>query len=176
MRKSVRRPRVDVDLRGLVETHGTHAPVRGVVHDTECGDLPGDAELRGVARFWERQHEGLGAELLIDKDGLSGVCAEPNQICWAVAGRNTGSYHVELIGFARFKGFQWIRRRKQLDKLARHMAWLNLEYGIELRRDPDTGWSGHRDQPHANHTDPGPYFPWALVLAKARKYRRQGWS
>src|SRR4051812_39748025 len=125
VRRAVRRPRIDVDLRGLVATHGHHKPVRGVVHDTECGDLPGTAEERGVARFWHRQREGLGAELMIDKDGLSGLCANPNQICWAVAHRNTGTFHIELIGWARFKRLNWLRRPKQLHKLARWMAWLN---------------------------------------------------
>lgn len=173
--KSVRRPRIDVDLRGIVATHGFQVPVRGVVHDTECGDLPGTAEERGVARFWQRQNEGLGAELMIDAEGLSALCANPNQICWAVAGRNTGSFHIELIGFASFSRLHWIRRMKQLRKLARWMAWLNLEYGIPLRFDANVGWSGHRDQPNANHHDPGPNFPWKIVLPLARLYRKRGW-
>lgn len=171
----MRRPRVDVDLRGKVATHGRQTPVRGVVHDTECGDLPGTQEITGVVNFWRRQNQGLGAELMIDADGNSGLCANPDEICWAVAGRNTGSFHVELIGWAKLKRWQWLKRRRQLDKLARWMAWMDLEYGIDLRRDPDYGWSGHRDQPHANHSDPGPGFPWDKVLRSARKYRREGW-
>lgn len=174
-KKAVRRPRVDVDLRGKVATHGSQTPLRGVVHDTECGDLPGTREIEGVATFWRRQKEQLGAELLIDSDGNSGLCANPDQCCWAVAGRNRGSFHVELIGRASLKRWQWLKRRRQLDKLARWMAWVNLEYGIKLQRDPDFGWSGHRDQPNADHHDPGPDFPWDVVLPLARRYRRNGW-
>lgn len=176
MSRHVRRPTINVDLRGKVATHGLQTPVRGVVHDTECGDLSGTAEIGGVVNFWMRQDERLGAQLLIDSDGNSGLAADPDEITWAVARRNTGTFHVELIGFAYFHRFQWLRRRKQLDKLARWMAWLNLEYGIALRFDIDYGWSGHRNQPNANHHDPGPWFPWDKALSKANKYRKDGWS
>lgn len=172
--KAVRRPRIDVDVN--VATHGVQFPVRGVVHTTEGSDANGTKDITGVAAFWKRQGLGLGAHVLIDKAGNSGLGADPDEITWAVAGRNTGSVHIELIGYARFKRFQWLRRRKQLDKLARWMAWLSLEYGIKLKRDANFGWSGHRDQPNANHTDPGPYFPWPKVLKLARKYHKDGWA
>lgn len=171
-----RRPAVAFDARGGVETHGHQKPLRGIVHDTESGDAPGITDLEGVVNYWREQDRGLGAHLIIDKDGHSALCANPNEITYAVAGYNTGSFHVELVGYASFTTRLWFLRLKQLRELAKWMAWLNVEYNVPLIADPDHGWSGHRDQPQQIHTDPGKFFPKGFVLRLARKYRREGWN
>lgn len=173
--KVVRRPRVDVDLRGYVQSHGLDVPKRGVWHDTESSDAAGIRDIQGIADFWHRQDKGYGAHIIIDEEGNSGLCANMDQITWAVANRNTGTVSIELIGFARFVPSVWLARPAQLDKLAKWMAWINLEWDINLRFDVEKGWSGHRDQPNQTHTDPGPWFPKSLVLTKARRYRAEGW-
>ncbi len=179
MGKSVRRPRVDLDARGRIETHGTHDVDRGVWHSTECGDVPGVRELEGVVSYWEKQGRGYGAQVIIDKDGNSALCANPHEICWAVENHNTGTFSIELVGFARFTPRIWFARHAQLDKLARWMAWLNLEYGVPLRESPSYGWSTHALQSATyggTHTDPGRGFPKRYVLRLARKYRKEGWA
>lgn len=171
----VRRPRVDLDCRGEVALHGWHDPVRGIWHDTEGHDLKGIRDLQGVVDFWGNQGRGYGAHLIIDAEGLSALCANPSEITWHTGQRNTGSIGVELIGWASFTQKLWIGRAKQLDKLARWMAWFNLEHDIPIRFNVNRGWSGHRDQPHQTHTDPGRFFPRSFVLSRAAKYRREGW-
>ncbi len=174
----VRRPRIDVDLRGQVATHGRAFPARVVLHSTECGDAPGDLELRGVAAFWRRQGKGYGAEILIDRDGLFCLAANPDEITWAVQSHNTGTVSIELIGYARFGVTDWFRRRKQLVKLAKTLAWLSIEYAIPLRFDVNHGVSRHLDQSRVfggSHTDPGKGFPLGYVLRKARRFKANGW-
>lgn len=177
-RRPARRPVVNSDLRGMVETHGLQIPQRVVLHSTECGDAPGVSDLRGVVSFWQRQHLGYGAEILIDGDGNLCLAANPNQITWAVENHNTGTISIELVGFAKWGLVDWFKRRKQLDKLAKVLAWLRVEYGIPLVFNVDTGVSRHLDQSRAyggTHTDPGKGFPLGYVLKKARGYKKNGW-
>lgn len=175
---SVRRPKIDLDARGIVATHGPHQPLRGVWHDTEGHDAAGIRDLLGVAQFWHGQNLGYGAQVIIDKDGNSALCANPDEIVWCVENHNTGTVSIELIGFASFVPSVWLARPKQLDKLAKWMAWLRLEYGIPLDHNVNKGWSGHADQSKAfggSHYDPGTGFPSKLVLARARHYYKAGW-
>ena len=174
----VRRPAISYDARGLVKTHGRRKPVRGVWHSTECGDAAGISELEGIVAYWRRQNLGYGAHVIVDKDGLSAMCANPSEICWAVEGRNTGTFSVEMVGYAKFTPKLWWLRQKQLREVARWMAWLNVEYNVPLTFDVEHGWSRHLDQSRVfggSHTDPGRGFPMGYVLRLARRYRRDGW-
>lgn len=175
-RRWVRRPRVELDARGDVATHGYHKPIRIGVHTTEGGDSPGIRELQGVVDFWKRQGQGLGAHVLIDADGNSCWGADFNRVCWAIKKANTGTVHFELIGFARFRPQAWWLRLAQLNKLAKWIAYLNLEEGIPIERSVERGVAGHREFPGNDHGDPGKYFPWPYVLRKARQYRKNGWT
>lgn len=173
----VRRPLVQLDAQGRVIAHGDHDPLRGIWHDTESGDYAGIRDLEGIVSFWvDKQKKGYGAHVIIDKSGNSALCVSPEQIAWHLGGRNTGSVGIELVGFARFTPKIWFARRRQLHKLARWMAWLNLAYKIPLVFDINHGWSGHGDQPKQTHWDPGPGFPRKHVLRLAVKYRAEGWS
>lgn len=177
--KPVREPHVAYEGRGKIAVHGHQTPVRGVIHSTECGDLPGTVELAGIDGFWRRQGLGYGAQLGIDKDGNTAVWANPDEICWAVENRNTGTYSIELVAFARFTPKAWFLRRKQLDELAKWIAWLNKEYRVPIVFDVEHGWSRHLDQSRAfggTHTDPGRCFPLGYVLRKARICRKDGWA
>lgn len=175
-RTPARRPLVQYDARGYVDTHGHHTPARIVIHTTESHDYPGLVDIKGIVDYWARAGDGLGAHIIIDADGNSAVCGNPDQIMWAVAGRNTGSVHIELIGRARFIPTTWWLRLRQLNKAAKWCAWLNLEYGIPLRFGRDRGISGHRHQPHQTHWDPGTFFPFKYLIAKAVLFRRKGWQ
>lgn len=172
----VRRPLVQLDARGRVATHGTHEPVRGIFHDTESHDYAGIRDLQGIVAFWGQQARGYGAHLIIDKEGNSALCADFEKVTWHTGGRNTGSVGIELIGFASFTPSLWWARRKQLDKLAKWVAYLNLEYGIPIRLGVNFGWSRHRDQPGQTHTDTGLWLPRNYVLRRAQQYRDNGWQ
>lgn len=172
------RPIIQLDARGRVATHGTHGPIRGVFHDTESHDAAGLRDMEGIVNYWGKQGEGYGAHLIIDKEGNSAFCADPTKIVWAVENHNTGTISVELIGFARFTPSIWAVRIKQLDKLAKWMAWFRYQYGVPLDYNVNLGWSGHADQSKAfggTHWDPGPGFPARLVLRQARTYYQKGW-
>lgn len=179
MGKSVRRPRVDVDARGRVAVHGgRQVPMFGVWHDTESHDAAGLRDLEAIVNYWVSQGDGLGAHIIIDKDGNSAYCAKPTQTTWAVAHHNTNGVHIELVGFAKFAPNAWFLRLKQLNKLARWMAWLNLEYGIPLHEGVNLGWAGHADHSKVyggSHWDPGTGFPRKWVLRRAKQYREKGW-
>jgi hypothetical protein len=175
-RRWVRRPRIELDCRDDVATHGNHTPVRGGVHTTECGDSPGTVEMQGVVDFWRRQNRGLGAQILIDADGNSCLGADLHKICYAIKNANTGTVHVELVGRAGFLPTIWWLRLKQLNKLAKWMAYLNLEYGIPIVRSVDHGWAGHNQFPGNDHTDPGRWFPWRYTLRRAQQFRENGWT
>ena len=174
----VRRPIIQFDARGQVSTHGLQTPRFGVWHDTESHDAAGIRDLQGIVNFWKGQGLGLGAHLIIDKDGNSAFCVSPTFKTYAVQSHNTGGVHVELVGFAKFSPNMWFLRRKQLDKLAKWMAWLNLEYNIPLHWGVEHGWAGHRAHSKkygGSHWDPGFGFPSRWVLRRARKYREEGW-
>jgi hypothetical protein len=150
-----------------------------VWHSTESHDAAGIRDLQGIVHFWRGQHLGYGAHIIIDKDGNSAFCADPTRTTWAVQSHNTGGVHIELVGFAKFQPKTWFLRRKQLHKLARWMAWLNLEYGIPLRFSVNHGWSRHADQSKVyggTHWDPGRGFPTKYVLRLAASYRAEGWA
>lgn len=175
----VRSPRVQYDGRRLVDGHGPHQPVRIIIHDTESHDHAGIRDLQGIAEFWDRQDEGFGAHIGIDKTGNTARYVNDGNVAWHTGGRNTGSLGVELIGFARFSLKMWMARRRQLDKLARWLAYWSVKYGIPLERDVERGVSTHRAQSRvfrtSDHSDPGPFFPQRFVLRKARRYRKEGW-
>lgn len=180
-RKSVRRPRVDLDARGVIATHGIMHPERGDWHSTESGDAAGIRDLEGIVNFWSEQNLGYGSHIIIDKEGNSALCADLNQITWHTENRNTGMIGIELVGRAAFTGAAWWTRRAQLDKLARWIAYINKEWHVPICFDVNAGWSGHVDQTKAfhlpsGHTDPGKFFPKGYVLRLAKKYRREGWA
>lgn len=173
-KKWVRRPLVQ--YFGQIDKHGKQIPTVGVWHDTESYDRLGITDLQGIVNYWRTQGNGLGAHLIIDKDGNSALNAPFDQVTWAVANNNTGKIHVELVGFARFVPPIWWTRISQLNKLAKWMAFLNKQYGIPLEFSTTAGWAGHRDFPAQSHTDPGRFFPKKYVLRRAQQFRDNGWT
>lgn len=187
-KRSVREPRIDYDGRSLVASHGPHVPVRSIIHDTESHDEKGVRDLAGVANFWHNQRlpdgrpAGYGAQRGIDKKGNSARYVDDDKVAYHTGGRNTGSLGTELIGFAFFTRLVWwVKRTKQMHKLAKWMAYDHKEYGIPLVWDVEKGFSTHRMQSRhfpdlTNHTDPGAFFPKKRVMKLARHYAEDGWE
>lgn len=173
----VRKPVVRHNAIGRMATHGKHTPRRIILHSTESGDTRGIGDVSGVFAFWRRQGRGYGAHLVIDAEGNTGQGAPGNQIVWATYGANTGSLQVEMVGRAKWRMIDWIRpsRRRQLNEVAKWIAWWNLLYGIPIVLSTSAGVARHRDFPAGGHTDPGAGFPLGWVLKRARLYRRKGW-
>jgi hypothetical protein len=172
-------------------SHGSMTPVRVVLHDTECHDAAGISEIEGVVNFFMQtdQPDRLGAHCIVDADGNVGYLADPDQLLYHVGGLNTGSVGIEQIGFASFTEADWLRRPKQLDKVARILAWLHHDYAIPLEVPSPQGAAdaNHGVMTHAmvsrfepasqGHTDPGSGYPLGHVLAIAKGYvKAGGWA
>lgn len=163
-------PRIDYDGRRLVDAHGTHDPVRIVLHDTESHDARGIRDLAGIATYWNGVSWGPGAHVGVDGEGFSARYVDDRQIAYHVANRNTGSLGIEIIGFARWAPSLWLLRPKQLDEVAQWLAHLSTLHGIPLTRSTERGVSTHNEQSKrygGTHWDPG-RFPVDLVIARAR--------
>lgn len=166
-----RKPHIAV--RYQVATHGRQTPHRIVLHDTESHDHAGIGDITGIATYWQRQGQGLGSHFIIDGDGNIGQGCSRTNITWAVAGHNTGSIHIELIGFARFTLAGWLRRRKQLDALVDLLAYLCDRAHIPAKHSTALGIARHADFHDVPvgmyHSDPGQGFPLRRVLRRVRK-------
>ena len=94
---------------------------------------------------------------------------------WTNPPINSRSDTLEICGFAHWTAQEWGSKPVLLDGVAHWIAWRAAVRGIPLvhRHDGDigTGVFGHADVNAAwhksTHTDPGPNFPWATVMAKA---------
>ena len=178
MAKRVRRPAIQFDGRDLVDSHGPHKPVRIILHDTESHDHAGVKDIQGICRYWKAQGRGYGAHVIVDSAGNSGLCVSAGHVAWHTGGRNTGSLGIEIIGFAKWPRAAWLRRLKQLHKVARWMAFYSKAYNIPLTKGINFGVSTHQQQSKAfggSHWDPGPGFPFDFVMRLARTYKKVGW-
>lgn len=177
----VRQPNINYDGRPLVDQHGFHRPKVITIHDTESFDHLGVHDLQGIAAFWNRQGKGFGAHAGVDKVGLSARYVNDDQIAWHTGGHNTNNLGIELIGFARFSKAIWLTRPKQLEKTARWIAYYSKTYGIPIQKSLTHGVATHRQWSAAfpqdtQHSDPGAFFPFWAVLARARYLKQHGWT
>jgi LysM repeat protein len=100
---------------------------------------------------------------------------------WTNAPLNQESDTIELCGFARWGRAQWLAQPKMLDTCARWIAWRCTVRRIPIRyvASPSRGSSGvtghvqvNRVWKQSSHWDPGPQFPWDVVIAKAQGYAK----
>jgi hypothetical protein len=178
--KFVRRPDIELDARSLVAAHGGTFPVRAVLHSTESPNYEGVKDLFGIASYWSRVSWGPGAHLTIDCDGNTALNLNERELGYHVSGRNTGSLGIEQIGYARYSRVQWLACPRQLEKVAKWLAYWHEEFDLSLRHDPERGVSTHNEQSHyaglaGGHWDPGPGYPFSYVMHLARKYAKEGW-
>lgn len=179
--KTVRTPRIQLDARPMVSSHGYHTPLRIVLHSTESGDAAGSvSDMYNIADYWRRAGLGIGAHLTIDGEGFTSLNINPNEIGWHVASRNTGSIGIEQVGYARFTRAQWMARPAQLEKVAKWLAFYSVRFDIPLRFHPERGVTTHAQQSNVagipgGHWDPGPGYPLDYVLKLAKKLKKTGW-
>lgn len=161
-------------------THGKHDPFAGVLHCTVSPQRAGIADILAVTNGWELQGKGYNAHCVIDGSGHTAKCALDNQICWAVAGSNTGRLHVELIGFDTYTEHQWMTiARAGMKEAAKWFAYWAHEHDIPVRTSVNHGFATHAMYSEAfhksDHTDPGPNFPWHRFMDDIRYYYKNGW-
>lgn len=170
---------------------GTNAtPVRVILHDTESHDAAGVGDITGILNGWRSAEARLGflpgAHYIVDEDGNVGKVAPVTAILNHTGGLNTGSIGIEQVGFASFDEVDWLRRSKQLDTVARILAWAHVQLGIPLHipmpqgdGQPMHGVLTHamvsRFEPASDgHTDPGVGYPKGHVLKLAKSYVAAG--
>lgn len=104
-----------------------------------------------------------------------------NDTPWTNPPTSQESDTVELLAFAKWTRAEWLSKPKMLDTLARWLAWRAAVRGIPIvllsAADLRAGKSGICDHATVNavyhqsaHWDVGHYFPWDLVIPKARIY------
>lgn len=163
---------------------GRIAPLKWVVwHSTEGVETTG-AALALALNWFALPSANVSAHIVADDgsddrygDGII-ECVQPSDTAWHCANGNASGYGVEIVGKAGQTGVQWTDRYslEALHNAARWVAdhpalqhiprrWLTDD---QLRR----GELGHithvqvsRVLGGTNHSDPGPNFPYDLVMA-----------
>lgn len=157
-----------------------HPPRLLVVHSFE-GNPAITAAAMADYQSGRLPHQRTGSyTVVIDGSGTSCRENDNEYIPWAAGwtGNRIG-LHVSLAGRAAFTTAEWLARPRQLEELARWLAWEARANAIPLQPVPihdipgtGRGVCSHADIARAfpaetDHTDPGPNFPWAHVLTLA---------
>jgi hypothetical protein len=147
------------------------------VHSTEGN---GTAQQLRDAAWWTGSSHAINDEygtLLTPAEGT----VPYDRASWTLRSGNPISENIEQVGWARYTRADWLARPKLLDTTARWLADRSKARGIPLvKLSPGdvalgkAGVIGHVDwtvgAQDGTHTDPGPNYPWDVVIAKARAY------
>ncbi|GAA2823435.1 N-acetylmuramoyl-L-alanine amidase [Crossiella cryophila] len=101
-----------------------------------------------------------------------------DRAAWTLRSGNPISDNAELCGFAKWSRAEWLEHPRMLELTAQWIAERCRARGIPLRKltpaqvaAGESGVIGHHDwtvgKKEGSHWDPGPNFPWDLVMAKA---------
>jgi hypothetical protein len=99
---------------------------------------------------------------------------------WTLRNGNAVSDNLEACGFAAWSRAEWLRHDRMLTLIATWIAQRCKARSVPIRkltpaqvRDGMSGVIGHVDYTKGTgdgtHTDPGPSFPWDIVIARARQ-------
>lgn len=115
----------------------------------------------------------------IDDAGISDVWVPYDRAAWTLRGGNPYSENAEMCAWARWTRAEWLTHDALLSHAA---AWVRsrcLARGIPIvKLSPaevkagKAGVCGHADYTYGTgdgtHTDPGPNFPWDIVISRAK--------
>lgn len=168
-----------VQAAGYTRGRPDGPPLWIVVHDMEAGENGLRAE--STAAYFANPGDGRSVSSHYCVDDNSVVqCVRLADSAWTVGNRpgNNRGINWELAGYARQIRAEWLDDfgRAMLAQAARIMRRDMAEYGIPARRCSITdlqafrpGITSHNDLRLAfggtTHTDPGPNFPWDVLLA-----------
>lgn len=185
---------VDSFLRGVVEksvynskfTPGRTAPLRWVViHDMEAPEGSSTAESVSA---WSARELGIRSSWHVACDNDSSIqSVSAKNTAWHAPNANSGGFGIEQAGYARQSRSEWldVYSLAVIDRTARVAAAVCVEYGIPVKhlsndeiRAGHKGIISHRDVTNAlnggsGHFDPGPSYPWDVLLAKVAGYVAQ---
>lgn len=183
---TVRRPYERI--KRTVSNHGDERALRQIkgvaLHTTEGHDRPGISDLAGLGDYFDLSSTDASSSVAVDGEGLSARFLPDSLEPWTQRAYNPYMLSIEMIGFAKFKRWQWVRRNKQLIKVAQYIAYWSERHDIPIRRGrcaggivTRTGVFTHKQFGVAGggHVDPGPGFPIYRVMKLARKLKRSGW-
>lgn len=204
VQRGIYRPVVKVDLHPLYasEEAPMDRPQLGIVHTTQGHNVPGLADITGVAKFLDDR--GLEIHAILDAEANWGMSLDPNRRDLLDIRRydhvgtppgspsnNSRCIGVEQIGMAETDQPTWFDKfADQLRAIARFMAYCRADPAIALPLNvvsggPDRivpegprGWCGHFDVSGVGgHWDPGPGYPLKFVVETlARSYYANGWT
>jgi N-acetylmuramoyl-L-alanine amidase len=147
-----------------------------VWHDEES------ATARSAALYFRSPQSGGSAHLTVD-DNECYRCLANEDIPWGAPGANEQGFHIEQAGFAKWSAVIW---RKHLNTLRRcayktalHCKQFDIPVVFLKAKDLKAGKRGittHREVSKAfggTHSDPGPFYPIALVMWFTKRYRKE---
>jgi hypothetical protein len=150
------------------------------VHSTEGNDTPrvNDAASLRDAAWWTGSSHAIcdNEALLTPAEG----CVPYDRAAWTLRSGNLISENIEQVGWARWTRAEWLAHPGTLENTARWLADRSKARGIPLVKlspaDVAAGkWGviGHVDwtvgMKDGTHTDPGPNYPWDVVIPRARQ-------
>lgn len=155
----------------------TRQPWIVVVHDMEAPEGPATAE--NVARYFQDPNVQASAHVNADEDSLVRCVADGDTAWTAGWTANDAGLHIELAGYARQTRADWLDRSSSatIAQAAGMIRTWCQTYDIPPRKVTAAdlqagrgGICGHADTSAAwretDHTDPGPGFPWDVLLAQ----------
>lgn len=142
-----------------------------VVHTAE-----GARTVEALGRFFQGRTQASSHVGIDDKRIEQYV--DYSRAAWTLRSGNPISDNAELCGFASWSRAEWLRHPRMLELAAQWIGERCRARGIPLRRltpaqvaAGEAGVIGHHDwtvgKKEGSHWDPGPQFPWDLVMAKA---------
>ncbi|WP_228839597.1 peptidoglycan DD-metalloendopeptidase family protein [Nocardia cyriacigeorgica] len=149
-----------------------------IVHTNE-GPATGTAD--GLLGYLARPSAQASYTIVVDGAGRIGRSNDDNYVPWAAGSpANERGLHLCFTGYARQSRAEWLSRPAQLAAGARVIRDWSDRYGIPLvklsgaqMRAGQRGVGGHNDTVDAwhatDHTDPGPGFPWDVLLDMANR-------
>jgi N-acetyl-anhydromuramyl-L-alanine amidase AmpD len=151
-----------------------------VLHSAECGEVPTAAEALASWAAGEQGPVGASWHFAVDSDSITQSVPE-EAIAWHAGRVNADSIGIEQAGRASQSAAQWddAYSRSMLANVAELLAYLSQRWEIPLvaltddeLRNGARGITTHGQITRAysvrgGHTDPGPSYPLARVLANA---------
>ena len=150
------------------------------VHTVEC---PPERDGIAVAQWQTNPANGSSYNVLAGADGILILCNTDDFMPYAAGPTgNARCLHISLTGYARMSREDWLNDDAKLRRTAEQIASWSQLYDIPLEfidadrlRAGARGVHGHAEISEAwrevNHTDPGPGFPYDVVLGYAQELR-----
>lgn len=148
-----------------------------IVHTNQGPEM---GSLEGLLGYMADPARQVSYNLVVGGDGRIGRSNDDNYVPWSAGSpANECGLHVCVLGYAEQSREEWLDNPAQLHGLARVIRDWSDRYDIPIRkltgaqmRAGESGVGGHDttvDAWHStDHNDPGPDFPWDVVLDMAR--------